>query len=165
MEEPAVVVEEFRRQLAKGMIQKGYRMVFDVLSLVRISLESKGAELSVSKNIYHGYLDMSYFAVTARSLDARKLKVAVVFNYGSFRFEIWLSAANKAIQKKYWTWFDTAGYSVHPRVPDIEGQDSILEKHLERDMDFNDPAALADMIAAETIGFIGDIEGFLERND
>ena len=165
MEKPAVFAEEFRRQLEKGMIQQGYRLVFDILSRTRISLESGKSGLSVSKSLYHGYMDMSYFAVTTRSLDSRKLKIAVVFNYGSFRFEIWLSAANKAIQKKYWTLLKSTGYSAHPLVSNPEGQDSILEKHLEGNMDFNDPAAMADRIAAETVDFIEDIEGFLELND
>ena len=45
---------------------------------------------------------MSYFAVLTPTLRNIGLKIAVVFNYTDFRLELWLSANNKRIQKKYW---------------------------------------------------------------
>jgi hypothetical protein len=43
---------------------------------------------------------MTYFAVVPPSLKRRARKIAIVFNYEAFRFEAWLSATNRQLQRK-----------------------------------------------------------------
>lgn len=163
MESGPECVAELERQLRKGMIQVGYRYLHDFISSLRLSLESRHPELAVSRSVYHGYLDMSYFAITDESLRLRKLKVAVVFNYDAFRFEIWLSAANKAVQEKFWKAFRKGGFDAYPVVDGLDGRDSILEQHIDDAEGFADPAGFMLRLEDSTIAFITEITGFLDR--
>jgi len=59
----------------------------------------------VSGNIYHGYMDMTYFSFTPESFKLRKLKGAIVFIHERFRFEVWSAGSNKQVQTEYWKLF------------------------------------------------------------
>ena len=123
-------IEELHNQLKKGEIQKGYKAILDYLLSLQSYLKKKYTEYSFPGTFYHGYLDMSYFAFVPPSLKEKGLKIAIVFNYDAFRFEIWLSGYNKEIQEKYWEYFKNkkAGeYIIHSS---IKGYDSIVEDHI-----------------------------------
>ncbi len=110
-------------------------------------------------------MDMTYFALFTPSLKDRKLKIALVFNYDSFRFEVWLSGSNKQVQSKYWKLFRENSWDRYHIVPSLEGADSIIEDVLVDDPDFNDLDTLSDKIEKGTVRFIEDIEGFLSDYD
>ena len=71
----------------------------------------------------------------------RSLKIAIVFNYEAFRFEAWLSAANRQVQRKYWELFRNSQWADYRVVKPATGVDSILECDLASDPDFGDPGS------------------------
>jgi hypothetical protein len=156
-------MEELRKQLRKGSIQKAYRALLFYMMGLRTHFAKKYGDSAVS-SLYQGNMDMTYFALFPPALKRRDLKVAIVFNYDAFGFEAWLSARNRKLQRQYWELVkdrDWAGYRV---VTPAAGIDSIIECDLVKDLDFNDPDALTSRIENATAAFIDDIESFLAKH-
>ena len=75
-------------------------------------------------------MDMTYFSFYPKSLQQRKLKVAIVFVHQAFRFEAWLAGSNKQVQQKYWKLIKESGWDKYHLVPSTQGVDSIVESVL-----------------------------------
>lgn len=153
-------MNEYREQLEKGAIQKAHQGLMKFVMDLRTRFEKKYPDCAVS-GIYQGYMDMTYFSVVPESLKQRRLKVAVVFVYDTFRFEVWLSGANKQVQTEHWKRIKDSGWDKYRLVPTTKGADSIIEHVLVDNPDFSDLAALAERIERGTLQFIADVEGFL----
>jgi hypothetical protein len=93
---------EYKKQLEKGIIQKAYRGLMEYMMSLKNHFAIKYPDYSVPGSIYYGYMDMTYFSILPKSLKDRDLKIAIVFLYDTFRFEIWLSGKNKQVLAKYW---------------------------------------------------------------
>lgn len=152
---------EYHRQLARGHIQVAYRGLMDYLLSLRAHFQNAHPGYAVPSNIYFGYMDMTYFSIVPPALQAKKLKIAVVFLHEAFRFEIWLAGVNKQVQNHYWKLFKDSGWDRYRLVPTTRGADSILESVLVAQPDFNDPDALTRQVESGTLEFITDIESFL----
>jgi len=98
---------ELRRQLGKGSIQRAYGALLSYMMGLRTHFANKYAV----SDLYQGYMDMTYFALFPASLKRRDLKVAIVFNYAAFRFEAWLAASNRKVQRQYW---ELSGIAIGP---------------------------------------------------
>jgi len=157
-------LNEYRKQLEKGAIQKAYRGLIEYIMGLRMYFDSRYPDYSVSGGIYYGYMDMTYFAVIPKTLKQRRLKIAIVFLHESFRFEVWLAGNNKQVQAKYWTLFKESGWSKYRIVPTTKGVDSILEYRVADNPDFNDLGALTKQIESNTLEFISEVEGFLSQH-
>lgn len=155
-------VEELRRQLTKGSIQKAYRTLLSFMMGLRTRFEKKFGDSAVS-GLYQGYMDMTYFALFPPALKRRDLKVAIVFNYDAFRFEAWLSARNRKIQRQYWEIFKERPCADYRVITPAEGIDSIIECDLAKDFDLSDPEALASTIENGTAKFVETVEKYLSR--
>ena len=153
---------EYRDQLKKGIIQKAYKGLMDYIMDLRAYFNNKYPDHFVPGNIYFGYMDMTYFSFTSKALKDRNLKVAIVFVHEAFRFEAWLAAVNKQVQEKYWKMIRESGWDKYHLVPDVKGNDAILEHVLVGDPDFGDLDALTSQIEKETLKFIEDVESFLK---
>jgi hypothetical protein len=101
---------EYRKQLEKGAIQKAYQGLMEYMMSLKNHFRNKHPDYSVSGSIYYGYMDMTYFSVVPSSLKDRDLKIAIVFVYDSFRFEVWLSGRNQQVLAKYWKIFKESGW-------------------------------------------------------
>ena len=157
-------MNEYKKQLQKGAIQKAYQGLMDYIMGLRAYFEKKYPDYSVSGSIYFGYMDMTYFSFFPESLKLRKLKVGIVFIHCTFRFEVWLVGYNKNIQAKYWKLFKESGWNKY-RIPiTTKGADSILENVLVKDPDFSDLDALTSQIERGTLKFIEDVEDFLSQH-
>jgi hypothetical protein len=156
-------IEELRRQLRKGAIQKAYRALLSYMMELRTHFVDKYGERAVS-GLYQGYMDMTYFALFPPSLKRRDLKVAIVFNYAAFRFEAWLVARNRKIQGQYWELFKDSHWTEYRVVTPAVGIDSIVECDLAKDFDFGDPDAMTLRIENDTAAFIANIERFLSKH-
>jgi hypothetical protein len=154
-------MQEYRTQLEKGFIQKAYRGLMEYILDLKTHFKNKYPDYSVSGSIYYGYMDMTYFPLFPKSLKQRSLKIAIVFVYDAFRFEVWLAASNKQVQQQYWKLFKDNAWSKYRLVPTTKGVDSILEYTLADNPDFSDPGTLTKNIEAGTLNFIKDIEDFL----
>jgi hypothetical protein len=126
-------IEEFQTQLKKGKIQKGYKSLLEYLLYLQSYLRKRYEDYDFTGTFYHGYLDMSYFAFITPALKEHRLKVAIVFNYKTFQFELWLSGYNKDIQKKYWEYLKKKNIKGYFLPETIKGYDSIVEDHIEED--------------------------------
>ena len=157
-------MNEYRRQMEKGDIQKAYRGLMVYIMNLRTKLKNRHPDYSVSGSIYYGYMDMSYFSFTPKSLKSRYLKIAIVFIHETLRFEVWLGGYNKQIQAEYWNLFDESDWSKYQIVPTTEGVDSIIEHVLVDDPDFSDFGTLTDRIEKGTLKFIRDVESFFDGN-
>jgi hypothetical protein len=155
-------INEYRKQLEKGSIQKAYQGLMAYIMSLRTHFQNKYPDYAVSGSLYYGYMDMTYFAFTPKSLRDRKLKIAIVFVYETFRFEVWLAANNKKVQTEYWKLFKESGWDKYYVVPTTQGVDAILEHIAVENPDFSAPDALTNQIENETLTFIDDIEKLLD---
>jgi hypothetical protein len=152
-------MEELRRQLQKGTIREAYRSLLSFMLGLRTHLSRR---LPVS-GLYQGYMDMSYFALFPPALKRLNLKIAIVFKYDTFRFEVWLSAGNKKVQKQYWQLLRAGSWPRYRVVTPGKGIDSILECDLATGLDLVDPDALTAHVEKVTLAFIDEVETFLAR--
>lgn len=150
---------DFKQQLAKGYLQQAYFGLMEYFRDLRAYLDKKHPDCSLT-GIYYGYMDMTYFACTPRTLGERNLKVAIVFDYETFGFEVWLSGANRAVQAEYWSLIKEAGWDQYALSADPRREDYILSCSLGADPDFRDLDALTRQIEAGLLAFTRDVEGF-----
>lgn len=154
-------IDLFREQLQEGALQKAYRGLMDYIMNLKTYLKKKYPDYAVSSSLYVGYMDMTYFSFTPPSLKDRNLKIAIVFNYDTFRFEVWLGGYNKQVQEEYWKLFKQSDWKKYHLVPGTEGVDSILESVLVENPNFDEPNILTEQIEEGTLQFIEDVENFL----
>lgn len=154
---------EFKKQLEKGMIQKAYQGLLEYTITLKNHFSNKYPEYSVSGSLYSGYMDMTYFSVFPKSLKERDLKIAIVFIYDAFRFEIWLSGKNKQVLAKYWEIIKQSGWHKYKAVEPVKGVDFVLEHVLVDNPDFSNLDALTKHIEQGSMEFIQDIESFLSK--
>jgi len=154
-------MDEYKSQMEKGTIKQAYQQLMEYLMGLRTYFQKKYPDYYVSGNVYYGYMDMTYFSVIPETLKQRKLKIAIVFNHDTCGFEVWLAAANKTIQTKYWKMFKESGWNKYRIAPTIKGYDSIIETNLVDNPDYNDLAGLTQQIVIGTFDFINDVEEFI----
>jgi len=153
-------MSEYRKQLEKGHVQEAYRVLMIYMMDLRTYLKNKYPECYVS-GIYQGYMDMSYFSFTPDILKSLKLKIAVVFVYDDFKFEVWLAGSNKNVQKEYWELFTEKKLEKYHIPSSIKGKDSIVENVLVENPDFGDLNILTREIEKGTLKFMEDMVEFL----
>ena len=154
-------MSEYRVQLQKGAIQQAYRSLMEYMSALKTQLKAKYPDYQVSGSLYFGYMDMTYFSFTPPSLKDNGLKIAIVFVHESFSFEVWLSAANRAVLALYAQLIADAGWEKYRRVNAAQNPDAILEHTITTDPDFSDLPALSAQIERETLAFIEAVDAFL----
>ncbi len=154
-------MDEYKQQLGKGTIQKAYRGLMEYILSLKTYLQKKYPDFFVSGSIYYGYMDMTYFSFFPKSLNDRKLKVAIVFLHEACRFEAWLAGYNKQVQTKYWQLFKDSQWNQYHLVPTTKGADSILEHVLVSNPNFNDLDGLTYQIEVSSLAFIKKVEDFL----
>ena len=154
-------MQVFRKQLQEGTTQKAYRGLMEYIMNLKTSLKKKYPDYAVSSSLYAGYMDMTYFSFTPPSLKDRNLKIAIVFSYDTFRFEVWLGGYNKQVQEEYWKLFKQSDWKKYHLVPGTEGFDSILEYTLVDAPNFDEPDKMTKQIEGGTLQFIKDVEKFL----
>ncbi len=154
-------MEEYRKQLKKGVINKAYRGLMEYIMDLRSHFKNKYPDYSVPGSIYYGYMDMTYFPLFPTTLKQHNLKIAIVFVHEEFRFEIWLAGSNKLVQQKYWKLFKDSDWNKYHVVSTLEGVDSIVDSILADKPDFSDLNKLTYQIETGSLTFIKDVENFL----
>ena len=155
---------EYRKQLRKGDIQGAYTGLMEYIMGLRTYFKNTYPDYFVSGSIYQGYMDMTYFSFIPQSLKSKKLRIAIVFCYNTFRFEVWLAGYNKQIQTKYWKLFKESNWKKYHIPSTIKGADSILESILVDDPDFGNLDTLTKQIENGTLTFIQEVENFLSKH-
>jgi hypothetical protein len=155
-------INEYKQQMEKGVIQKAYKGLMEYIMSLRTHFSNKYPDLTPG-NLYHGYMDMTYFPIFPRALKSRKLKIAIVVIHETIRFEAWLVGYNKQIQTEYWKLLKEVKRDNYRMPATLKGVDSIIECTLADNPDFSDPDGLTKQIEDGTLTFISDIEGFLSK--
>lgn len=155
---------EFRKQLEKGSIQKAYLGLMEYMMSLKNHFLNEYPDYSTPGSLYNGYMDMTYFSILPKSLKDRDLKIAIVFLYDAFRFEIWLSGRNKQVLARYWEIINRSKWDKYKVVKPAKDVDSVLEHILVENPDFSDLDILTKQIDQGTLKFIQDIERFLAKN-
>jgi len=155
-------INEYKKQLNKGDIQKAYRGLMDYIMALRTHLKNKYPDYIVT-SIYQGYMDMTYFSFFPKSLKRRKLKVGIVFVHDTFRFEVWLSGSNRTVQSKYWKLLKESDWNKYHLTSTPKRVDYVIDHILVNNPDFGDLDSLTKQIERGTLEFITDVEGFLSK--
>jgi len=108
---------------------------------------------------------MTCFALFPPALKSRDLKLAVVFDYEAFEFEVWLAARNRKVQRRYWELFRDSGWSRYRLVEPSTGVDAIVEHSVGSGFELDDPEALTAKIELTLAAFLVELERFLETHD
>ncbi len=156
-------INEYRKQMKKGDIKKAYKGLMEYIMDLRTYFNNKYPDYFVSGSIYQGYMDMTYFSFIPESLKSKKLRIAIVFCYDTFRFEVWLAGYNKQIQTKYWKLFKENDWNQYHVPSTTKGVDSIIEYILVDNPDFSNLDIITKQIEKGTLKFIKDIENFLSK--
>lgn len=157
-------MKEYQKQLQKGYIQEAYQGLMDYFNGLRLYFMEKHPADSVSSSVYYGYMDMTYFAFLPSFLKTRKLKIAIVFLHEQFRFEVWLSGANKKVQTKYWNLVKEKNWKKYHIPSTTLGVDSIIDHVLVESPDFSDLDKLTKQIENKTLDFVKDVKDFLSKD-
>jgi len=154
-------IEEYRKQLSEGKIQKAYKGIMTFMSGLKIYLENKYGDFTVS-SLYSGYMDMTYFSFTPRIIKDKKLKIAIVYLHEEGRFEIWLAGSNRKIQAEYIELLSGKNISPYKLSQVLPGVDSIIESIIVHEPDFNNSDELRKLIEMKTLEFITDVTAVLK---
>ena len=78
MESMPEYIKEYKKQLGRGVIQKAYHGLMKYIMDLRTHFCKDFPDFAPG-NVYYGYMDMTYFPISPKSLKSRKLKIAIVF--------------------------------------------------------------------------------------
>jgi len=157
-------MNEYRKQIEKGIIREAYRGLMEYIMDLKSYFKKKYPDYFVSGSIYYGYMDMTYFSFIPESLKRRNLKIAIVFIHDKLRFEVWLGGYNKQVQTKYWKLFKESNWNKYRISSTIKGIDSILDYILVDNPDFSNLDNLTKLIEEGTLRFIKDVENLLSKH-
>jgi hypothetical protein len=152
---------EYKKRMIHGAVREAYRGIIKFMMDLRTRFEKEFPDLDVSGALYPGCMDMTFFCIVPDFLKPHKLKIAVLFLHDTCRFEVWLAAANRLVQDKYWKLFKESGYSDHPLTAPGSGVDSIVCHVAADDPDFSDLTGLTKIIEKEVFAFEKSIRNFV----
>lgn len=139
------LIEAYTNHLQQGEIQIAYKGILEFLGKLRAEFIKKHPYYDVS-SIYQGYMDMSYFSLSTKSLKGKGLKIAIVYLHEKGSFEVWLSARNREISKQYESVFCGKSFDGITVFHDDNNQDAIIECTLISSPNFEDQVILTDII-------------------
>ena len=157
-------LEALRMQLEAGSMQRAYAAILAYMSRLRTDFVGAPGGSAVS-GLYQGTFDMTYFALLPPAFKARDLKLAIVFDYSSFRFQVWLAARNRSVQRRYWEVLSRHDWEQYPLVEPGAGVDAITVLDVADGLELQDPGPLTSRIASAVATFAGDLERFLAEHD
>lgn len=139
------LIESYTNYLQHGEIQIAYKEILSLIGKLRAEFVKKYPHDDVS-SVYQGYMDMSYFSLSKKSLKDKGLKIAIVYLHEKGSFEVWLSARNREISKKYASLLDNKLHDDLNIFHDINNLDAIAECILTATPDFEDQSSLINTI-------------------
>jgi hypothetical protein len=155
------ILADFKAQLRKGRIQQAYRHIFTMFADLAGELKSARQGAVSVNSLYHGYLDMTYLPVTTDVLKDHGFKIAVVFDYASFGFELWLSAVNRKKRMDMLAVLADAAISGYTPVGRDANTDAIIEHKPAGLDDLGNRKQVVSRLGKETLRFIDDMEKFV----
>jgi hypothetical protein len=154
------LINDYSRHLQEDNIQIAYKGILDFIGSLRSDFINKYPDDGIG-NIYQGYMDMSYFPVSPKLLKEKGLKIAVVYLHEKGAFEVWLSARNREILRKYKAILENKGTDHINLFHDESNEDAAIECTLISVPDFDNQALLMEKIEQGTEKFISIISELL----
>ncbi|MBB5181115.1 hypothetical protein HNQ44_002580 [Planomicrobium koreense] len=154
------LIHEYTNQLQDGELQAAYKGILAFISKLRIGLIKKYPQNEIG-SMYQGHMDMTFFSFKTEQLKDKGLKIAIVYLHEKGAFEVWLSARNRDIAKKY-ELLQTSDMSADIMVfHDEANLEAIIECTLTSTPDFEDPDSLASVIDQGVNKFVDAVSGHL----
>lgn len=157
-------IRELRKRLSDGSVQQAYRGIVSYMSRLRTVFAGQRGERPVS-GLYQGHFDMTFFALFPDALKEHDLKLAIVFSYETFSFEVWLAALNRKVQRRYWEMLVHTGYKKHRLIEPAVGIDAIVTDVLAADFSMESGNSLTAYIIEGVMTFEKEIVAFLDEVD
>lgn len=154
------LINDYTHILQQRDIQVAYKGILDFVGRLRSGLINKYPEYEIG-NIYQGYMDMSYFPLSTKSLKDNGLKIAIVYMHEKGAFEVWLSARNREIIKKYKSILEDKVMDNISVFHDDSNEDAVIEYTLTSMPDFDNPDLLTKIIEKGTQKFVSAITNLL----
>ena len=139
------LISQYTHLVRQHELQLAYRGILEYLGKLRATFLKNCPQFDVS-NLYQGYMDMSYFSLSTKSLKDKSLKIAIVYLHEKGDFEVWLSARNRDIAKSYASILEDVLSSDANVFHDVNNPDAIVEYSLVKTPDFENPSMLIDTI-------------------
>jgi hypothetical protein len=157
-------LEALHQQLEEGSVQRAYAVILAYMARLRADFASSQPDHTVS-GLYQGAFDMTYFALAPRALKTRDLKLAIVFDYSSFRFQVWLAARNRTVQRRYWELLRDNGWTAYPLVEPAAGVDAIAVCDVASGLELEHSGRLTTLLESAVSALAADLERFLTDHD
>lgn len=145
---------EYKKQMELGHVPRAYSGLMEYMMNLRTHFKTDVEEYTVG-SFYQGYMDMTYFPVSTKSLNKKKLKLAIVFNHPKTQFEIWLSGQNRQIKNEYLNTIEQSDLKKGFVI--TKNPDSIIESIITENPDFSDLDKLTTEIEKAVAKFIKDV--------
>lgn len=145
-------------------MQRAYVAIVSYMAGLRTHLAAAYEDWSIA-GLYQGYFDMTYFPVVTPALKARDLKLALVFDYTGFRFEVWLAARNRDVQRRYWELLAAHGWPAGSLVEPAVGVDAIVRADVCDGLGLDDTDSLTASFERVTLQLHDELLRFLELHD
>lgn len=91
------LIKGYTHHVQEGEIQIAYKGIFEFLNRLRTTFIKKYPPYDVS-SIYQGYMDMSYFSLSTKSLKDKGLKITIVYLHEKGVFEVMAFCS----EQRYW---------------------------------------------------------------
>jgi hypothetical protein len=154
------LIKDYTAHLQQGDMQIAYKGIIDFIGKLRAEFIKRYPHYDIS-NIYQGYMDMSYFALSIKALKDKGLKIAIVYLHDKGSFEVWLSARNRQIAKSYTNSLNTKISGDSDLFHDDNNPDAVIEYILTTTPDFENQFLLIDVIHKGVEKFIAAINNYI----
>ncbi|MFP8782655.1 DUF7000 family protein [Planococcus plakortidis] len=154
------LIHAYTAQLQQGEMHLAYRGIFDLIGKLRARFMRNYPSHDIG-SIYPGYMDMTYFSLTTEVLKAKGLKIPIVYMHEKGAFEVWLSARNREIARKYGFLLNGNIADELPVFHDEANQDAIIECTIASAPDFGNQEALMELIDRQVQQFINAVSSRL----
>jgi hypothetical protein len=155
------LINGYTELLRQGELQPAYKGILDYLGGLKSDFTCKYTEYEIGGSLYQGYMDMSYFSIITKPLKEKGLKIAVVYLHQKRAFEVWLSARNREILKKYKNVLNDKMFEGMSVFHDADNEDATVECTLTSEPDFDNKTALTKIIEEGAEKFISAITSII----
>lgn len=154
-------VSAYKELLKTGEVQVAYAQLVKYVQKLGTQLSKELGENFSVGNVFKGYMDFTYFYLTNKYLQSKKLKLGIIFNHNEANFELWLLGQTKAIQEKYWNMLQGTKWIKDEEIP----QYSVFAIALVKNPDFSDLDKLTAEIQKNFTAISADILTSLKQVD
>ena len=153
-------VDNYKKQLALGDIQKAYKALMNYMMNLKSYFQKQHADGYSLGYISPGYMDYTYFSISDEYMRKKKLRFGIVLNHDKVQFELWLLGQNEKVHQYYWEIFKSTkwneGVNTIPKY-------SILEITLLDNPNFENIASLNQQIEDITLAEMKDVMDFVKQ--